>query len=452
VLNGRDVTARKRAEETLRHQARHDALTDLPNRTLLHERIRATLGDLSDAPRPLALLLLDLDGFKEVNDTFGHERGDTLLRQVADRLQAVTRADDTVARLGGDEFAVLLPGADAAGAARVAEAIRTALDAPLSVKGLLLRVGASVGGALAPTHGLDGDTLLRRADVAMYVAKRTRQGYALYEPTQDQHSPERLARGGALRDALEQGALTLHYQPQVDLATGRVTGVEALVRWPHPAQGLIPPDRFIPLAEQTGLIAPLTAWVLAEAIRQCRAWQRAGRLFAVSVNLSMWNLHDPTLPDRVAALLREHGLSPAWLRLELTESALMADPERALAVMARLSGLGVGLAVDDFGSGYSSLAYLKTLPVDELKIDKGFVRAMATEERDAAIVASTVALGHALGLRVVAEGIEDQATWELLVGMGCDVAQGYYMSRPLSATDLQRWVLTSSFGLTRGVG
>jgi len=452
VLNGRDVTARKRAEETLRHQARHDALTDLPNRTLLHERIRATLGDLSAAPRPLALLLLDLDGFKEVNDTFGHERGDTLLRQVADRLQGVTRADDTVARLGGDEFAVLLPGADAAGAARVAEAIRTALDAPLSVKGLLLRVGASVGGALAPTHGLDGDTLLRRADVAMYVAKRTRQGYALYEPTQDQHSPERLARGGALRDALEQGALTLHYQPQVDLATGRVTGVEALVRWPHPAQGLIPPDRFIPLAEQTGLIAPLTAWVLAEAIRQCRAWQRAGLLMGVSVNLSMWNLHDPTLPDRVAALLRDHGVSPAWLRLELTESALMADPERALAVVARLSGLGVGLAVDDFGSGYSSLAYLKTLPVDEIKIDKGFVRAMATEERDAAIVASTVALGHALGLRVVAEGIEDQATWELLGGMGCDVAQGYYMSRPLPATDLQRWVLTSSFGLTRGVG
>jgi len=452
VLNGRDVTARKRVEETLRRQAQHDALTDLPNRALLHERIRATLGDLSDAPRPLALLLLDLDGFKEVNDTFGHERGDTLLRQVADRLQAVTRADDTVARLGGDEFAVLLPGADAAGAARVAAAIRTALDAPLPVEGLLLRVGASVGGALAPTHGLDGDTLLRRADVAMYVAKRTRQGYALYEPTQDQHSPERLALGGALRDALEQGALTLHYQPQVDLATGRVTGVEALVRWPHPAQGLIPPDRFIPLAEQTGLIAPLTEWVLAEAIRQCRAWQRAGLLMGVSVNLSMWNLHDPTLPDRVAALLRDHGVAPAWLRLELTESALMADPERALAVVARLSGLGVGLAVDDFGSGYSSLAYLKTLPVDELKIDKGFVREMATDETDRAIVASTVALGHALGLRVVAEGIEDQATWEMLGGMGCDVAQGYYMSRPLPATDLQRWVLTSSFGLTRGVG
>jgi len=452
VLNGRDVTARKRVEETLRHQARHDALTDLPNRVLLHERIVATRGDGSDAPRPFALLLLDLDHFKEVNDTVGHERGDALLRTVAARLQAVTRADDTVARLGGDEFAVLLPGADADGAARVAEAIRAALDAPLHVEGLLLRVGASVGGALAPAHGLDGDTLLRRADVAMYVAKRTRRGYALYEPARDQHSPERLALGGELRDAIEQGALTLHYQPQVDLTTGRITGVEALVRWPHPAQGLIPPDQFIPLAEHTGLIAPLTAWVLTEAIRQCRTWQRAGRLLTVSVNLSMWNLHDAALPDRVAALLRDHGMSPAWLRLELTESALMADPERAMDVLARLSGLGVGLAVDDFGSGYSSLAYLKTLPVDELKIDKGFVREMATDATDAAIVASTVALGHALGLRVVAEGIEDQVTWELLVGMGCDVAQGYYMSRPLPVTDLQRWALTSSFGLTRDVG
>jgi len=243
-----------------------------------------------------------------------------------------------------------------------------------------------------------------------------------------------------LRAAIEHGTLVLHYQPQVDLASGQVTGAEALVRWPHPTQGLIPPDRFIPLAEQTGLIAPLTDWVLAQAIRQCREWQRAGRLLAVSVNLSMWNLHDSTLPDRMAALLRDHGVSPAWLRLELTESALMADPERAMDVLARLSGLGVGLAVDDFGSGYSSLAYLKRLRVDELKIDKGFVREMATDEIDGAIVASTVALGHALGLRVVAEGIEDRATWEMLVGMGCDVAQGYYLSRPLPPDALARWL------------
>ncbi len=437
-----DVTARVQAEAALRHQARHDALTGLPNRALLHERLIAARGDAPDAPRPLALLLLDLDHFKEVNDTVGHEQGDALLRAAAARLRGVVRAGDTVARLGGDEFAVLLPGADAAGAARVAADIRTALDAPVQVEGQALQVGASVGIALGPAHGTDGTTLLRRADVAMYAAKRGRTGHAIYDPAQDQHSAERLALIAELRAAIKGGALALHYQPQVDLASGCVCGVEALVRWPHPdpARGLIPPDAFIPLAEQTGLIAPLTDWVLGEAIRQCREWQRVGLLLAVSVNLSMWNLHDPALPDRVAALLREHGLSSAWLRLELTESALMADADRALDVLARLAGLGVRLAVDDFGSGYSSLAYLKRLPVDALKIDKGFVREMGTDETDAAIVASTVALGHALGLRVVAEGIEDRATWDLLAGMGCDVAQGYHIARPLPPDALARWL------------
>ncbi len=442
-----DVTEHRRAEERLRRQAWYDALTDLPNRALLHERIATALGDAPDASRPLALLLLNLDHCKEINDAFGHERGDALLRQAADRLRDVVRADDTVARLGGDEFAVLLPGADAAGAARVADAIRTALDAPLQVEGQALRVGASVGIALAPAHGTDATTLLRRVDMAMDAAKRGRLGHALYEPAQDQHSPERLALIVALRDAIERGALTLHYQPQVDLASGHVCSVEALVRWPHPVHGLIPPDRFIPLAERTGLIAPLTNWVLGEAIRQSREWQRAGLLLGVSVNLSMWNLHDPALPDHVAALLHAHGLSPAWLRLELTESALMADTDRAMDVLARLATLGVHLAVDDFGSGYSSLAYLKKLPVDELKIDKGFVREMATDETDGAIVASTVALGHALGLRVVAEGIEDRATWDLLTGMGCDVAQGYHLSRPLPPDALVRWLHESPLGL-----
>jgi diguanylate cyclase (GGDEF)-like protein/PAS domain S-box-containing protein len=436
----KDMTAHNAAQQALRRQARYDSLTDLPNRALLHEHIAAALVAAPDASRPLALLLIDLDRFKEINDAFGHERGDALLRQAADRLRGVVRAGDTVARLSGDEFAVLLPGADATGAARVADAIRAALDAPLPVDEHLLRVGASVGIVLAPAHGRDGATLLRRADMAMDAAKRGRLGQALYEPAQDQHSPERLALSGALRDAIEQGALVLHYQPQVDLASGHVCGVEALVRWPHPERGLIPPDAFIPLAEQTGLIAPLTEWVLAEAIRQAREWQRAGLLLGVSVNLSMWNLHDPALPDRVAALLHAHGLAPAWLRLELTESALMADTDRTMDVLARLAALGVHLAVDDFGSGYSSLSYLKRLPVDELKIDKGFVREMATDETDRAIVASTVGMGHALGLRVVAEGIEDRATWELLAGMGCDMAQGYYVARPLPPDALVRWL------------
>jgi len=442
-----DVTARHAMEEALRHQALYDALTDLPNRALLHERVAAALGDASAAPAPLALLLLDLDRFKEVNDTFGHERGDDLLRAAADRLRGAVRRGDTVARLGGDEFAVLLPGADVGGATRVAADIRAALDASLHVAGQALRMGVSVGIALAPLHGADGPTLLRHAAVAMDVAKRERLDHAVYDPTQNKHSPERLARVGELRAAIEEGALTLHYQPQVDLASGRVRRVEALVRWPHPERGLIPPDQFIPLAEQTGLIAPLTEWVLGEAVRQAQAWQRAGVPLTVSVNLSMWNLHDRVLPDRVAGLLREHGLPAARLRLELTESALMAGAERALDVLTRLMGLGVGLAVDDFGAGYSSLAYLKRLPVDELKIDKGFVRAMATDATDAAIVASTVDLGHALGLRVVAEGIEDQATWTVLAGMGCDVAQGYYLARPLPPDALTRWLRDSAWAI-----
>ena len=317
---------------------------------------------------------------------------------------------------------------------------------PLDIEGHALLVRASIGIALAPTHGTDGTTLLRQADMAMYAAKRGRLGQALYEPAQEQHSPERQELIGELRDAITHGALTLHYQPQVDLGSGHVCGVEALVRWPHPVHGLIPPDQFIPLAEQTGLIASLTDWVLTEAIRQGRTWQRAGLVFSVSVNLSMWNLHDPALPDRIADLLRDHELAPAWLHLELTESALMADTERTMDVLARLAALGVHLAVDDFGSGYSSLAYLKKLPVDELKIDKGFVREMATDATDAAIVASTVTLGHALGLRVVAEGVEDRATRELLAGMGCDVAQGYDLARPLPPDALARWLRESPLG------
>ena len=442
-----DVGPRKHAEERLRYLALHDALTGLPNRLLLEEHLGSALDLARRTGGGLALLVLNLNRFKEVNDTFGHQHGDSLLRQIADRLSGIPCRGAVVARLGGDEFAVLVPGATAAEAEQLARAIGAAIEAPLYVGEQALHIQVSVGIALFPDQASDASTLLRHADVAMRVAEHDHCLLTFYDPGLDQYRPERLVLVGELRAAIASGALELHYQPQVAVGSARVCGVEALVRWPHPEQGLIPPDRFITLAEQTGLIAPLTTWVLGEAVRQCRAWQDAGLVLAVSVNLSMWDLYDLALPDRIARLLLEQGIPATRLRLELTEGTLMADPERTVAVLDRLHVLGVGLAVDDFGSGYSSLAYLKRLPVDELKIDKGFVRHLATDAADAAIVASTVALGHALGLRVVAEGIEDEAAWDQLAAMGCDVAQGYYLARPLPAEKLTRWLEESSWAL-----
>jgi len=453
VLVGRDITVRAELEAALQHQALHDALTGLPNRALLRDRTEQALLAARRENTELALLLLDLDRFKEVNDTFGHHVGDALLVEVAARVQGALRASDTVARLGGDEFAALLPGDDAAGAERAAHAIRAALDAPLAVDGHAVQLAGSIGIALYPAHGVDAATLLREADIAMYVAKRTHRGHVVYEATQDQHSPERVARVAALRAAIGQGTLVLHYQPKVEPRTGRLAWVEALVRWPVPTLTrdpgdpglpvLLLPDEFIPLAEQTGLIGPLTRWVLDAALRQVGAWERAGLVLGVEVNLSAWDLHDPELPTAVAGLLAVHGVEPVRLCLELTETTLMADAAHTLAVLPRLSALGVSLAVDDFGTGYSSLAYLTRLPVEELKIDQSFVRRLTTDAKDAAIVASTIALAHTLGLRVTAEGVEDHATWERLAALGCDRAQGYYLSPPLPPDALARWVADS---------
>jgi len=339
---------------------------------------------------------------------------------------------------------VLLPHTDEAGAIAAARTLRAAIDAPVDVAGLTLDVEASIGIALAPQQGVEAQTLVRRADIAMYAAKRGRRGYALYTPEEDQVCPERLALLTDLRHAIGQGALTLHYQPKVDVATGRVCGVEALARWPHPAHGLLPPDQFIPLAEQSGLIAPLTLWVLDEALRQCRRWRDSGLPLTMAVNLSVWNLHDAALPEVVAARLAVHGVPPEALCLEVTETALMTDVARAREVLGCLRALGIRLAVDDFGAGYSSLSYLKELPVDELKIDRSFVRYLATDKTDATLVASIVGLGRGLGLRVVAEGVEDPQGWEALGRMGCDMAQGYYLSRPLPADGLTHWLRATS--------
>jgi diguanylate cyclase (GGDEF)-like protein/PAS domain S-box-containing protein len=431
----------RHARDEAQHQALHDGLTGLPNRTLLRDRLQqAILGARRDNAS-LALLIMDLDRFKDVNDTLGHHAGDELLQQVAARLRSALRASDTVARMGGDEFGIILPTAgDASAASRVAEQLVHALEQPFMLAGQSISIGASIGIALSSEHGTDAKTLLRHADAAMYVAKRGGHGHAVYCGERDTHSPDRLALIGELRAAIERNDLVLHYQPKINLQTGQCNRVEALVRWQHPERGLIPPDQFIPLAEQTGLIKPLTQWVLGAAIHQCRAWQDSGLHIAVAVNLSMRNLHDPELVEQVAHLLRANGVLPAALKVEVTESALMTDPARALDSLERLRAIGVKVAIDDFGTGHASLSYLKQMPVEEIKLDRLFVRDMRTNKNDYTIVRSTIELAHDLGLRVIAEGVEDQATLDLLADLGCDLAQGYHMSRPVPDGELRLWL------------
>jgi diguanylate cyclase len=422
------------------HQALHDPLTGLPNRELFGDRVEQAIRASDRGLQPASLLLLDLDRFKDVNDTLGHHHGDRLLGEVAARLTGTLRAVDTVARLGGDEFAVLLPDATADGAAAVAQKVRAALHQPLTLDGVGLDLDASIGIAVYPDHGGDAAELLQHADVAMYAAKQAHAGFVVYDPAVDQHSPKRLALLGGLRRALERDELVLHYQPKADLHTGKVLGAEALVRWHHPAHGLLGPGEFIPLAERTGLIHPLTRWVLDAALRQAAAWRRAGHQLSVAVNVSTRSLLDREFPDQVADRLTAWEVPATSLVLEVTESAVMADPVLALEILGRLHALGVGLALDDFGTGYSSMAYLKALPVDELKVDRSFVGQMATSNSDAVIVRSTIDLGHNLGLHVVAEGVENQATWEELAALGCDTAQGYHLGRPMPADELEQWL------------
>ncbi len=435
-----DITDRRRADEDLERLALHDTLTGLPNRTLFQDRLEQAIHVAQRQGDTLALLFLDLDRFKEINDTFGHHAGDLLLQEVGRRLPQVLRESDTVARLGGDEFAVVLPEASAATAHIAAEKLLMALVRPCVVEGYRLDVGGSIGIALYPEHAGDAVNLMRYADIAMYAAKRSGAGMMLYSPDVDWHSPGRLALLSELRQALVTNELVLHYQPVVRFATGHTTRVEALVRWQHPRYNLLSPDQFVPLAERTGLINDLTRWVLEAGISQCAAWQRAGLSTGLAVNLSARNLHDPELPDTIAALLQEHGLPASNLKLELTESSIMADPDAALVVLQQLRSTGVRIAIDDFGTGYSSLAYLRRLPVDEIKIDKSFVLDMATNENDAVIVRSAIELAHALGLQVVAEGVEDAETWERLAQLGCDAGQAFYMARPMPAAEMGRWL------------
>lgn len=435
-----DITERKKAEAVINHMAYYDTLTDLPNRTLLRDRLQKAILTASYQNKAVALLLIDLDRFREINDTLGHHRGDVLLQQIGPRLSAALRDSDSIARLGGDEFAVILPLAEAGHAELVARKILEALEKPFVIEGVPVAIEGSIGIAVAPEHGGNPDSLIQRADIAMYIAKENRTGYTLYSSEIDQHSPRRLALLGELRGAIDNDQLFLHYQPKVCLQTGRITGVEALVRWQHPQYGVVPPDQFIMVAERSGLIKPLTRWVLDAALRQCQTWHQEGTTISMAVNLSARNLQDPELPEQIANLLQECRLAPSFLELEITESALMIDPLHAIETMTRLSSMGIQFSIDDFGTGYSSLGYLKKLPVHQIKIDRSFTKEMALNPDDAAIVRSTIELGHNLGLKVVAEGVENQETWGRLESLNCDAAQGYHISHPLPPFELNRWL------------
>jgi diguanylate cyclase (GGDEF)-like protein len=435
------------------HLALHDPLTDLPNRRQFHRLLDEAVCAGTASGRRVAVLLLDLDRFKEINDALGHDTGDALLREVAgrlDRLVSTRRAGGTgmVARLGGDEFAVLLPDLDRVeDALGLAAEVARSLERSIQVGPLSLSARASIGIAAAPDHGADAQTLLRRADVAMYSAKSTRAGIRVYHPADDLNTPHRLSLITDLRDAIERREIMVAFQPKLDPHTGRVIGAEALARWLHAEHGNIAPDQFIPLAEHSGLVQPLTLHVLETALRRRAAWQRAGHDLHVAVNLSPNSLLDASLPDVVTRLLRQTGTRPADLTLEITESTLMADPKGSLATLDQLNALGVRLSIDDFGTGYSSLGRLRELPIHEVKIDKSFVRRVPVDHRDRAVVRSAVQLGHALGLQVVAEGVEDRDTYSYLTREGCNIVQGYLVSRPLPPDEFAAWL-----GRVRGGG
>jgi diguanylate cyclase (GGDEF)-like protein/PAS domain S-box-containing protein len=444
-----NITKRKRAEAELvlqaelsERQALHDPLTGLPNRLLFDDRSERAIAHAERHGTRVAMVMLDLDRFKEVNDSLGHKAGDELLKEVGERLRRALRGLDTAARLGGDEFGLLLiesPGGE--GILPTIERVRSALEQPIVVQDLPLSIEASIGIAVFPDNGHSAELLIQRADAAMYTAKRENAPLAFYEDGSDEGDRSRLAVTGELRRALEERELVLYYQPKVLLADGAVRSVEALVRWQHPTRGLIPPGAFIPAAQETGLIRPLTLYVLDEALRQCRAWRDEGLGLAVSVNLSTRNLLDLDFPGRVAKMLAARELEPGLLELELTESAMLANPKRTTAVLEELSALGVRLSIDDFGTGYSSLAYLRHLPIDEIKIDRSFVTEMARESADLAIVRCTIDLGLNLGLDVVAEGVETGDVLEQLRGLGCTSAQGYHLSPPLPPEQLRAWLL-----------
>jgi diguanylate cyclase (GGDEF)-like protein len=443
IVNWRLHEKARQAEADLskqmRHQAHHDALTGLPNRTQLLEHADAALEAAERQNTTVAVLLIDLDRFKEINDALGHASGDVLLSRLGPRMATLVREGDILARLGGDEFAAVLANADAKTAASVSGRMLDLLNQAIDIDGVTLQVDGSIGIAVSQ-QGDDMDGLLRQADVAMYTAKRARSGYAIYDPLQETSTVERLNLLGELRNAITTGEIVLHYQPKMALPETRFIGVEALARWEHPTRGLLGPGEFIPAAESTGLIVPLTLAVVEQAVSQVAEWRAAGREFTVAVNLSPRCLVEPRLTEQILCVLARHGVPARFLELEITENTLAHDPDRALATLSSLHSAGIQISIDDFGTGYSSMSYLKRLPVSELKVDRTFIAGMLDQADDRTLVRSLVDLGHNLGLTVVAEGVEDEATLIALAELGCDVVQGFHLGHPMPVDVFESWL------------
>lgn len=445
----RNVTQRKAQTAALEYQARHDSLTGLPNRFQLSQDLNQVVAEARLSGKRMAFMLIDLDRFKEINDALGHQAGDMLLKQIAPRLGNALNATVPVARLGGDEFGLLLPNINSI--EEVFDAAKKVLAVfyqPFHLEGLSIQIGASIGIALYPDHSDDPHSMMRCADIAMYLAKKNGGGYNIYNPTLDIYSPRRLSLITSLRVAIQENQLVLHYQPKRNIHTKHITGLEALVRWQHPQHGLVAPTEFIPLAEVSDLIMPLSHWVIDNTLRQLREWQDLGIDTKVAANISARNLQDNDLPNKIAALLEQHQIAPHHLELEITESAMIIDPLRALETLCRIHELGVVLAIDDFGTGYTSLSHLRKLPISTLKIDFSFISHMLKSKDDAALVQSIIYLGHNLSMGVIAEGVENQATLDMLAGFKCDVAQGFFICPPMPAHEITPWLHTQVLSST----
>jgi len=449
LKEAQDRRERVKAQNMILYLAYHDPLTGLFNRIGFELRLKEAIQARSPQKNPFAVLMMDIDHFKAINDSLGHHHGNLLLKEVGVRLRRVLKESDKIARVGGDEFAVMIPSCDSGRAVQAAGAILTALEEPFLLESLSLFVAASIGISVFPGQGENPTVLMQHADVAMYAAKQNAGGYALYTPEQDKYSPRLLMLMSDLHRAISENELFLVYQPKISLKTSQTIGVEGLVRWRHPKLGIIPPEQFVSITEDTGLIKPLTLWVANEAIRQAHAWYQAGWKFPVAVNISTRNLLDPQLPEHLAGLLSTWGVPAQLFEMEVTESAIMKNPLLAMETARRLSGMGMRITIDDFGTGYSSLTYLKKLPVDSIKIDKTFVKDMVTNEDDREIVRSTIELAHNLKLSVTAEGVETQETWEQLAALNCNAAQGFYMSAPLPSPELALWLQESAWGLEK---